>query len=609
MQAIILAAGMGKRLKELTKDVTKCMVQVNGSTLIERALSQLDRLHLSRVVIVVGYQGKKLEEYVRTLGISTPIVFVENPVYDKTNNIYSLYLAKTYLLQEDTLLLESDLIFEEKALRLLLDNPYPNLALVSKYESWMDGTVVKMTEDGTILDIIDKKHFQFSDCASYCKTVNIYKFSKAFSQTHYVPFLEAYCKALGNNQYYEQVLKVIALLDNPGIKAIRLENCKWYEIDDIQDLDIAETLFARSGEEKLSLMEKRYGGYWRYPGLLDFCYLVNPYYPPQKLVDELQASFPTLLQSYPSGQNVNRLLAAMHFSIHQDQIVVGNGASELIKSLMSLLTGDLGVIHPSFAEYGNRYANGKLVVFVPQNRDYTYTSEDLISFFQTHPISTLLVVNPDNPSGNLIGKEDLLRLLAWAEDRHIRLIVDESFIDFADYPFTLLDSQLLDSHPDLVVVKSITKSYGVPGLRLGVLASGDNVLIGRLAKDVAIWNINSFGEFFLQIGDKYQDSYLASLEAIRAERARFAKALSRIGGIRPIPSQANYVMCEVTEGRSARQIAIALLDQHAILVKDLSRKDGIDGKQYIRLAVRNQKDDDCLLTALEDVTISSRKFG
>jgi choline kinase len=163
------------------------------------------------------------------------LVFVENPVYDKTNNIYSLYLAKTYLLQEDTLLLESDLIFEEKALRLLLDNPYPNLALVSKYESWMDGTVVKMTEDGTILDIIDKKHFQFSDCASYCKTVNIYKFSKAFSQTHYVPFLEAYCKALGNNQYYEQVLKVIALLDNPGIKAIRLENCKWYEIDDIQD--------------------------------------------------------------------------------------------------------------------------------------------------------------------------------------------------------------------------------------------------------------------------------------------------------------------------------------------------------------------------------------
>lgn len=244
------------------------------------------------MVIVVGYQGRRLEEYIKTLGVSTPIVYIENPIYDKTNNIYSLYLAKEYLLEEDTLLLESDLIFEEKALHQLLDNPYPNLALVARYESWMDGTVVKMSKDGTILDILDKKHFQFSECDSYCKTVNIYKFSKEFSQTHYVPFLEAYCKALGDNQYYEQVLKVIALLDVPDIKALRLEHCKWYEIDDIQDLDIAETMFASSGEEKLSLMEMRYGGYWRYPGVLDFCYLVNPYFPPQNLLMRCRQVFP-----------------------------------------------------------------------------------------------------------------------------------------------------------------------------------------------------------------------------------------------------------------------------------------------------------------------------
>jgi len=598
MQAIILAAGMGKRLKDLTKDVTKCMVKVNGQTLIERALIQLDRLHLSRIVIVIGYQGKKLQDYVRSLGTNTHVVFVENPIYDKTNNIYSLYLAKEYLLEEDTLLLESDLIFEDGALSQLVNNPYPSLALVAPYESWMDGTVVKMTPDGTILGIIDKKHFLFEEKNAYCKTVNIYKFSKSFSQTHYVPFLEAYCKALGNNEYYEQVLKVITLLDEPEIKALQLEHCKWYEIDDIQDLDIAETLFAANTEERLAKMEKRYGGYWRYPGLLDFCYLVNPFFPPQKMIDEMKASFTELLEDYPSGQNVNRLLGAMNFSIHQEQIVVGNGASELIKSLMSSLRGNLGVVHPTFAEYENRYANGELVPFVPGNRDFSYTAEDLISYFEDKDISALLLINPDNPSGNMISQKGVMKLLAWAENKGLLLIVDESFVDFANNPFSLMDSVLLDAHPALVVVKSISKSYGVPGIRLGVLAGGNRTLVKDIAKDVAIWNINSFGEFFLQVVNKYHEDYQESLKEIRAERDRFAYRLSLIDGIRPMPSQANYLMCELTGTVTAQELTKVLLDRHDILVKNLSAKAGIDGKQYLRIAVRTPFDDNRLLDAL-----------
>ena len=102
MQAIILAAGMGKRLKDLTQDNTKCMVEVNGVTLIDRMLHQLEKKHLSRIVIVIGYKGEKLIEYIETLGIQTPIVYVNNLIYDKTNNIYSLSLAKEYLCQEDT---------------------------------------------------------------------------------------------------------------------------------------------------------------------------------------------------------------------------------------------------------------------------------------------------------------------------------------------------------------------------------------------------------------------------------------------------------------------------------------------------------------------------
>ena len=150
MQAVILAAGMGKRLKDLTKDNTKCMVEVNGVTLIDRMLHQIDNKKLDRIVIVVGYKGDKLKEYISTLDITTPIVYIENSVYDKTNNIYSLYLAKEYLLQDDTLLFESDIIFEDTVLDELINDSRETLALVDKYESWMDGTCVKISKNDDI---------------------------------------------------------------------------------------------------------------------------------------------------------------------------------------------------------------------------------------------------------------------------------------------------------------------------------------------------------------------------------------------------------------------------------------------------------------------------
>lgn len=597
MQAIILAAGMGKRLKELTQDRTKCMVQVNGVALIDRMLHQIESRHLSRIVIVVGYEGEKLMKYIDTLGIRTPIVYVQNPIYDKTNNIYSLALAKDYLCQDDTLLFESDLIFEDAVIDQLLDDPRETLALVDKYESWMDGTCVKLGPDDSIASFVPSKNFRFEDAHEYYKTVNIYKFGRHFSRTHYVPFLEAYSKALGNNEYYEQVLRVIAMLDDPEIRAKRLSGQLWYEIDDIQDLDIASSMFAQDPDLRVSLMQGRYGGYWRYPQLLDFCYLVNPYFPPQRLIDEIQANFTSLLTQYPSGMRVNALLAAKNFAVHQQNILVGNGAAELIKALMARLEGVTGFIRPTFEEYPNRYQDRPNVCFTPAGPDFRYTADDLMAFFGPQDIDNLVLINPDNPTGNYIPAPDVLRLADWAQGKGIRLILDESFADFADEADnTFIRQDLLDRYRRLYVVKSISKSYGVPGLRLGVLASGDQDLIAALKKDVAIWNINSFAEFYMQIEEKYKKDYARSLELIRAERARFRRELEKLPNLRVIPSQANYLMVELLGGLSARAITRELLVNRCILVKDLSPKLG--GQQYLRLAVRDTRDNDRLLEAL-----------
>ncbi|MBQ7582710.1 MAG: aminotransferase class I/II-fold pyridoxal phosphate-dependent enzyme, partial [Lachnospiraceae bacterium] len=505
MQAVILAAGMGKRLKELTKNNTKCMVKVNHMTLIERLLGQLDRRNLSRIIIVAGYKADELTEYIGTLSVKTPICFLKNPVYDKTNNIYSLSLAQKELCEDDTLLFESDIIFEDSVLDTLLEDPRENLALVDKYESWMDGTCVVLGDDDTIEQFIPGRKFRFEDSAKYHKTVNIYKFSKSFSKDYYVPFMNAYLSAVGENEYYEQVLRVITLLDEPVIRGKRLDGHKWYEIDDIQDLDIASALFAGEEEDKVGMLEERFGGYWRYPGMLDFCYLVTPYYPTQRLLDELRSSFDKLLTAYPSGMKVNSLLAAKNFDVHPENIIVGNGAAELIKSLMEHLDGLTGVVRPTFEEYPNRYDDRDLVVFEPDRSDFQYGVDDLIAFFEGTDIKNLILINPDNPTGNYIPEKDLLRLITWADNKNIRLVIDESFADFAeDGKITQTRQEMLDRYKRLYFMKSISKSHGVPGLRLGIMMSGDLELIAEMKNDVAIWNINSFAEFYMQIMEKYR---------------------------------------------------------------------------------------------------------
>lgn len=594
---------MGKRLGELTKGNTKCMVEVNGVSLIDRALGQLASLDLNRVVIVVGYEGKKLMDYIgNRYDGRLKIEYIENPIYDKTNNIYSLALAKEKLLEDDTLLIESDLIFDDRMFPLIVNNPYPNLALVAKYETWMDGTMVRIDDDNNIVDFISKKAFKYSDVDFYYKTVNVYKFSRDFMEHKYLPFLEAYCSALGNNEYYEQVLRVICMLDNSELKALPITDEKWYEIDDIQDLDIASAIFSE-GEEKLRLYMKRYGGYWRFPELLDYCYLVNPYFPTPKMKDELRSNFDTLLTEYPSGMGVNSLIAGKCFGVKAKHIVVGNGAAELIKSLMSTMKGRLGVVYPTFEEYPNRLEAERIVRFVPSSEDFHYTVDELMAYFEAHPVENLLLINPDNPSGNYIKYSDLLRLIDWAGTRGCRLVIDESFADFSEeFPEnTLLHDDVLERNPHLCVMKSISKSYGVPGLRLGVLASGDEEIISHLKKDVSIWNINSFAEFFLQIYSKYDSDYKRSSAKFIAERERFRTELDAVPFLEVFDSQANYFLCRLTGTLTSAELAVRLLSDYGILIKDCSTKKGFEGRNYIRIAIRNREDNSRLVKALLSV--------
>ena len=226
-----------------------------------------------------------------------------------------------------------------------------------------------------------------------------------------------------------------------------------------------------------------------------------------------------------------------------------------------------------------------------------------MDFFGTHPVDTLLIINPDNPSGNFIPKADLLKLADWSKAKGIQLMIDESFVDFSeDYEHnSLLHDDLLETYPNLIVMKSISKSFGVPGIRLGILASAKKELIARMKKEVSIWNLNSFAEFFMQIYNKYEKDYKTACGKFVAERADFEKQLKTVSYLRVMPSQANYFLCEVLPPYTANEVVLYMLKFHNILTRDCSNKPGLDGKQYMRIAIRNHEDNTRLVEALKQL--------
>ena len=239
---------------------------------------------------------------------------------------------------------------------------------------------------------------------------------------------------------------------------------------------------------------------------------------------------------------------------------------------------------------------------MPQTEDFSYTAEDVIAYFTAHPISCLVMINPDNPTGNYLDHGERMKLLTWCDREQITLIWDESFSDFADEPDNqMLTEELLGQYSKLIVVKSISKSYGVPGLRLGVLASGNETLIADLKKRAVIWNINSFAEYYMQIAEKYKKDYVAAMEKFREERAWLAGELEQIAHMRVYPTQANYFMVELLDGRRSGDVVRELLVHEQILLKDLTGKIKCGDRQFLRIAIRNRVENERMVRALENI--------
>lgn len=575
------------------------MVEVAGKKLIDRAIEAVREAGINKMIVVVGYKGQALIDYINSNygDGKTEFVFIDNKDYATSNNIYSFYMAKDHIVKDDTILMESDLIYDKSLIKNIINVRHKNVAAIAKYKSWMDGTVVTCDKNGYITQFIDKADMNYDYINDYYKTVNVYKLSKEFCKNVYLPFLEAYMKAYGLNSYYETTLKVVAHLARTQLYGFEIGDMPWYEIDDAQDLDIANVMFSK-GKQKYDLVISKFGGYWRYDTMLDFCYLVNPYFPTKEFTQKMQREFPILLGAYPSGLNMQNMNAERIFGIEQDYVLVGNGASELINAMGLVTEGTLAVGVPTFNEYVRCFRNCKINYV--DNSKWNY-GINLDAYKKACDDADLLcVVSPDNPSGAMLTKEQAIELVEYAATKNTRVLLDESFIDFAEpeRKYTMLENEILEKHRNLIVVKSIGKSYGVAGLRLGIIATADKDLLKAIRNNMQIWNINSFAEYYLQTYNLYAKDYAAACEKIAKERTRMIKEINKIGDVRAFDSQANYIMIDLKE-KSSYDFCVNCLDKYNILIKDLSSKNYFYGKNFIRVAVKDVHENNEFLKAIK----------
>ena len=599
-KAIILAAGVGDRLRPFTQQFPKCLVPVNGVPILVNALTHLSDVGVKEVVIVVGHHKEKIYESIGDTFQSVKVSYIESENYESTNNIYSLWLAREHLV-DDVVLLEADVFFDRQLLERLLSHESESLAAVSRHQIWMTGTVVTINESGNVLALIDSreqgKNFDYSQVF---KTVNVYLFRGEFLRRYIVPHLEAFIASGEIDEYYEVLLHAMAHRGIHNLRAVQCDDLRWYEIDDESDRRAAEYLFSTQ-ERRYEMISGEHGGYWRYD-FVDHAYLYNLYFPPEPVFAHFRNNLHDLVLNYPVAQNSLARMLGTLINQPAERIVVGNGASELIKIIASLVTERLIVPVPSFNEYEEALPEGQLVRFALGPPSFNLDVDAFAEEAARCEASIAVVVTPNNPTSLSVARSDLCRLAEELGKQNCTLLVDESFVDFSqEYEQASLSNEL-DTYPNLVILKSMSKAFGIGGLRLGYLLTADKELAESVRSNVPIWNINGLAEAFLRVAARYRKEFSKSCAKVRIDRDDLYQRLNAVPGMIAYEPDANFVFCRLPDAApSGPEVARALFLENNILIKHCAGKSMPDADRYLRIASRTVAENCTLAEALRAV--------
>lgn len=580
MKALILAAGLGSRLQDETKSKPKCMVEVNGEKLIDRLVKTLIKLEVSPIGVSTGYLADTLSNYLNETFPEVKFEFFNNDMYAQTNNIYSLYQARTFL-NDDCLLLESDLIFDEEVLEELVNCPRKDCALVAPFEYWMDGTCVSLNND-LITRFIPKQKLDLS-LENY-KTVNMYKFSNDYLSNYFIPMLEEKIKENFLNDYYELILEQLTIKNVP-LYALVNTKYRWYEIDDAQDLDIASCLFC-SAEDKYNRLESREGGYWRFTDIKNLTKPYNPFFPTKQMLNEFEYSLGKLLTSASSSYEILNKLVSKLLRIEESYIAISPNWTERVLNLGNSLK--IGVTYSLYQEY-NRKNFHQNIKLIETNFNEDMSIDYIIE--QTIQLDVIILSNPEDLLGVHYTENDILKLLNYVQDTGKLLIYDESYYLYAEDNFSLINRVNLEKYKNLIIVQSLHKKYGLSGISLDTLITSNQKFTKFFKQPIN----NSFSEFFLQIIGKYEKEYINTCSQIRIERNNLYHDLKNMRGLNVKPSNSNYIICQLDHPtiNSVQKLASELL-QNGILINQLD-------SEYFGIAISSSKENKILVNILDKI--------
>ncbi|MBO7078185.1 MAG: aminotransferase class I/II-fold pyridoxal phosphate-dependent enzyme [Bacilli bacterium] len=548
MQAVILAAGKGTRLGHLGKEIPKCLCSIAKKLIIERAIDNFVEANIKDFVIVINYKAEKIKEHLLKVYPELNFTFVDENDYENIehNNIYSLVLALPFI-KKDFILVEGDIIFEVSTLKQLIKDK-KSKAVLSTYAPYLNGSGVVVKNNKCIA--LQK----YSNQENLYKTVNLYYIS---NKNKVKKDIDKFTKINGYNHYYEEAFNI------KQFKPYIVEPENWYEVDTVADLDVANIIYS-SGEEKYKLLSERYGGHWMIPGLIDCCYLTNPFFDIHKIFNSIDLGL--LASSYPAGEKETRAIAANLFNLSADNILVGNGATELISVLgRHYRKYPTYMTYPTFNEYDSAF---------DRHNKAKFEKADVV-----------IIVNPNNPTGDYTDPGSILKLVDKYSSKIF--IIDESFNDFVEEK--LKKSFIGCKYDNVIVVKSLGKSYGINGLKLGILYSHNKKIIESLKELMPSWNVNSISQEVLSQLKAYESKYKLACKELILERENLILSLRLFNKhIKVYNTQTDFLYIKLLDVDS-HKFCVDMLDKYNIFIKDLSNKKGLEGQNYIRLSINDKK--------------------
>ena len=349
--------------------------------------------------------------------------------------------------------------------------------------------------------------------------------------------------------------------------------------------------------KEVNRLSSRYGGYWN-ENVLDFCYMTNRYFPPNRMIEDMQARLPELVGSYPSTNWYLSSLLAENIGLTHNELVIGNGASELINVILSRFVHRLAAPAPTFEEFVNRAKIlGREICTYKQSNGFDLDIDAFINHVRDTDSDSALLIRPNNPTGSYLSKSDLVHFLDNMRSLNL-VLVDESFLDFVDAEADPSALDLLDDYPNLLVLKSLSKNCGIPGIRLGYAATGNAERLADLRNDLPIWSVNSFAQFFLEVMGDYRTEYTESCGQVREATRKLVRGLAEVPYLRPFPTQGNFVLCSILYGFTGEELAARLFEDSRVLVNNCGSKAGLEGN-FIRIACRTEEDNGRLVEAFK----------